>query len=357
MSENEKRIKVGVSLGDINGIGPEVIIKTFLDPRMLEICTPILFGSNKVTSAHRRILEINDFSFNPITKPEEANPKRANIVNIWQEEVQLDIGKSTPAGGKYALRALDAATTALKNKQVDVLVTAPINKENIQSETFKFSGHTEYLEHHFLPTSGGGGALMFLVNGALRVGLVTGHIPLNEVSKSINPEKIIAKLKLMQQSLLQDFGIRKPKIALLSANPHGGDNGLLGSEEKDIIAPTVKQAIEAGLFVFGPYPADGFFGSGNWKNFDAVLAMYHDQGLVPFKALSFDSGVNFTAGLPVVRTSPDHGTAYDIAGKNKASENSFREAVYLACDVFRQRQEYSDISVNPLKFSKLKKDY
>lgn len=353
MSENEKRIKVGVSLGDINGIGPEVIIKTFLDSRMLEICTPILFGSNKVTSAHRRILEINDFSFNPITKPEEANPKRANIVNIWQEEVPLEIGKSTHNGGKYALLSLEAATKALKNKEVDVLVTGPINKDNIQSETFKFSGHTEYLAQQFEAKE----HLMFMVNGNLRVGLVTGHIPLNEVSKSISPEKIIGKLKLMQQSLIQDFGISKPKIALLSANPHAGDNGLLGSEEKDIITPTVKQAIESGMLVYGPYPADGFFGSGNWKNFDAVLAMYHDQGLVPFKALSFDSGVNFTAGLSVVRTSPDHGTAYDLAGKNKASENSFREAVYLACDIFRQRQEYKEISANPLKFSKLKRDY
>jgi len=356
--ENEKRIRVGVSLGDINGIGPEVIIKTFLDPRMLEICTPILFGSNKVTSAHRRILEINDFSFNPITKPEEANPKRANIVNIWQEEVALEIGKSTPNGGKYALLSLEAATQALKNNQVDVLVTAPINKDNIQSETFKFSGHTEYLENQFqIPTLGGGGALMFMVNGNLRVGLVTAHIPLSEVSKKLNPESIIGKLKIMQQSLKQDFGISKPKIALLGANPHAGDNGLLGSEEKDIISPTIKQANEAGMLVFGPYPADGFFGSGNWKNFDGVLAMYHDQGLVPFKALSFDSGVNFTAGLSVVRTSPDHGTAYDLVGKNKASENSFREAVYLACDIYRQRIEYKEISANPLKFSKLKRDY
>lgn len=351
--ENEKKIKVGVSLGDINGIGPEVIIKTFFDPRMLEICTPILFGSNKVTSAHRRILEINDFSFNPISKTEEANPKRANIVNIWQEDVQLEIGKSTPNGGKYALLSLEAATKALKNNQIDVLVTAPINKDNIQSETFKFSGHTEFLAKEFEAKE----HLMLLVNGSLRVGLVTGHIPLNEVSKSINPEKILAKLKIMQQSLLQDFGIRKPKIALLSANPHAGDNGLLGNEEIDIITPAVKQAVESGLLVFGPYPADGFFGSANWKNFDGVLAMYHDQGLVPFKALSFDSGVNFTAGLPVVRTSPDHGTAYDLAGKNKASENSFREAVYLACDIFRQRQEYKEISGNPLKFSKLRKDY
>ena len=241
---------------------------------------------------------------------------------------------------------------ALKNKEVDVLVTGPINKDNIQSDTFKFSGHTEYLAQQFEAKE----HLMFMVNGNLRVGLVTGHIPLNEVSKSISPEKIIAKLKLMKQSLLQDFGITKPRIALLSSNPHAGDNGLLGTEEKDIITPTVKQAIEAGMLVFGPYPADGFFGSGNWKNFDAVLAMYHDQGLIPFKALSFDSGVNFTAGLSVVRTSPDHGTAYDLAGKNKASENSFREAVYLACDIFRQRQEYKEISTNPLKFTKLKRD-
>lgn len=356
MSDNEKKIKAGISLGDINGIGPEVIIKTFLDPRMLEICTPIVFGSNKITSAHRKILGINDFSFNPISRPEEANPKRANIVQCWHEEVALELGQSTPNGGKYALRSLQAAVHALQNKQVDVLITAPINKNNIQSDSFKFSGHTEFLQHHF-PPAGGGEALMLMVSDNLRVGLVTGHIPLQTVSSTISPEKILAKLKLMHQTLLQDFQIRKPKIAVLGANPHAGDNGLLGKEEREIIAPAIKLAQEAGMLAFGSYPADGFFGSGNWKNFDAVLAMYHDQGLAPFKALSFNSGVNFTAGLPIVRTSPDHGTAYNIAGQNKASENSFREAVYLACDIFRNRNMHSEISANPLKFSKLKKDY
>lgn len=351
--ENEKKIKAGISLGDINGIGPEIIIKTFFDQRMLEICTPIVFGSNKIMSSYCRMLEITDFSFHHINKPEEVNPKRANIINVWNEDVQLEVGKSTVSGGKYALRSLEAATAALKNKQVDVLVTAPINKDNIQSETFKFSGHTEYLAQQFDAKQ----HLMLLVNGNLRIGLVTGHIPLNEVSKAITPAKILDKLKLMQQSLLQDFGIRKPKIALLGTNPHAGDNGLLGKEEKEIIEPAVKQAVESGVLAFGPYPADGFFGSGNWKNFDGILAMYHDQGLIPFKALSFDSGVNFTAGLSVVRTSPDHGTAYDLAGKNKASENSFREAVYLACDIYRERTGYKEISSNPLKFSKLRKDY
>jgi 4-hydroxythreonine-4-phosphate dehydrogenase len=348
----EEKIIVGISQGDINGIGLEVIIKTFLDPQMLEICTPIVFGSNKTATFHRKALNVEDFSFNPIKDISEINHKRANIINIYDDEPLVELGKQTPVGGKYAFLSLEAAAYALAQKKIDVLVTAPINKENIQSPDFNFPGHTEYLDDKF----GDGNSLMFLVSDNLKVAVVTGHIPVTQVAQALTTEKILKKIQVLHKSLIQDFEVRRPKIAVLGLNPHAGDNGVIGNEEMSIINPAINQAREEGMLVYGPYPADGFFGNGTYKNFDAVLAMYHDQGLIPFKTIAFNEGVNFTAGLPVVRTSPDHGTAYDIAGKNQASEESFRKAIYTAIDIYKVRRAYNLITANPLKINPIKRE-
>ena len=349
---SEEKIIVGISQGDINGIGLEVIIKTFLEPQMLEICTPVVFGSGKTAMFHRKMLNIEDFSFHLIREFSEINYKRANLINVYDEEVQVELGKQTATGGKYAFKSLEAASAALAEGKIDVLVTAPINKENIQSEEFKFPGHTEYLDEKF----GDGNSLMFLVSDTLRVAVVTGHIPVTAVAPSLTPEKVLKKIEVLNRSLIQDFGIRKPKIAVLGLNPHAGDNGVIGQEEQQIIIPAINKGKEAGILTYGPYPADGFFGNATYKQFDAVLAMYHDQGLIPFKTIAFNSGVNFTAGLPVIRTSPDHGTAYDIAGKNQASEESFRKAIYTAVDIFRTRRQFEEISANPLKINPIKRE-
>ncbi len=349
---SDEKIIVGISQGDINGIGLEVIIKTFLDPQMLEICTPVLYSSLKTASFHRKALNIEDFSFNQIKDLSEINHKRANLINVYEEDVNIELGKQTETGGKYALKSLEAAAYALAQGKIHVLITAPINKENIQSPDFNFPGHTEYLEEKF----GDGNSLMFLVSDTLRVAVATGHIPVTQVAQALSTEKILKKIHALHKSLIQDFEIRKPKIAILGLNPHAGDNGVIGNEEKEIILPAIAKATEAGMLVFGPYPADGFFGNEAYKKFDAVLAMYHDQGLIPFKTISFNSGVNFTAGLPVVRTSPDHGTAYDIAGKNIASEESFRKAVYTAIDIYNRRKQYKEISANPLKINPIRRE-
>ncbi|MES2591513.1 MAG: 4-hydroxythreonine-4-phosphate dehydrogenase PdxA [Bacteroidota bacterium] len=348
----EEKIIVGISQGDINGIGLEVIIKTFLDPQMLDVCTPVIFGSNKTSSFHRKVLNIEDFSFNLIRDLSEINHKRANIINVYEEDITVELGKQTEAGGKYALKSLEAAAEALFQKKIDVLVTAPINKENIQSPDFKFPGHTEYLDEKF----GKGNSLMFLVSDTLRVAVATGHIPVTRVAQELSAEKILRKIQVLNKSLIEDFGIRKPKIAVLGLNPHAGDNGVIGNEEQLLVIPAINKAKEEGMLAFGPYPADGFFGNSTYKNFDAVLAMYHDQGLIPFKTISFNSGVNYTAGLPIVRTSPDHGTAYDIAGKNIASEESFRRAVYAAIDIYRTRKQYAELTADPLMISPKKRD-
>lgn len=340
---SEQKMRVGITQGDPNGIGLEVIIKTFMDPAMLEICTPVLFGSQKIFSFHRKALNV-EMRFNPIRSAEQAMHRQFNIANAYEEEIPIEFGVSTPSAGKYALKSIDAACEALEQKKIDVLVTAPINKHNIQSEQFQFKGHTDYLEARFKNT-----ALMLMCSENFRVGVVTGHVPLANVSAIINEDKIVQKIKIMSKSLLEDFGIRKPKIAVLGLNPHAGDNGTIGTEEKNVIVPAITKAKTEGMTVMGPYSADGFFGSGMQHKFDGVLAMYHDQGLVPFKALAFSSGVNYTAGLQVVRTSPDHGVGYDIAGQNKASEESFRSAVYLACDVFRTRNGWKQMTANPLK--------
>ncbi|MBL7888906.1 MAG: 4-hydroxythreonine-4-phosphate dehydrogenase PdxA [Bacteroidia bacterium] len=348
----EEKIIVGISQGDINGVGLEVIIKTFLEPQMLELCTPVLFSSQKTASAHRKALGIEDFSFNQIKDLSEVNHKRANLINVYEEEVAIEFGKQTEAGGKYAFKSLEAATNALAEGKINVLITAPINKENIQSAEFKFPGHTEYLDEKF----GKGNSLMFLVSDDLRVAVVTGHIPVTRVAQELTTEKILKKIQLLHKSLIQDFAIRKPKIAVLGLNPHAGDNGVIGNEEKNIIIPAIEKAKAEGIVAYGPYPADGFFGNGTYKNFDAILAMYHDQGLIPFKTIAFNNGVNYTAGLSVVRTSPDHGTAYDIAGKGLASEESFRKAIYTAIDIYKTRKQFAELTANPLKINPIKRE-
>lgn len=350
---SEHKIKIGISQGDINGIGIEVIIKTFLDPQMLDICTPILFSSQKTISYHRKALGIEDFSFNPIKDIASANAKKANVITCYEEEANIELGQPSLASAKYALKSLEMACNALERGELDALVTAPINKHTIQSDSFSFPGHTEYLEQRYGKK---GDALMFMVSDRLKVALATGHIPLSEASKKISIEGLLLKIKSLNKSLVEDFGLNRPRIALLGINPHAGDSGTLGSEEQQIIIPAIQKAKEENLLIFGPYSADGFFGSSAYLSFDAVLAMYHDQGLIPFKALAFESGVNFTAGLSIIRTSPDHGTGYDIAGKNKASEESFRQAIYTACDVFKNRLLYKNISANPLQISKQRKE-
>jgi 4-hydroxythreonine-4-phosphate dehydrogenase len=347
-----EKLKIGISVGDVNGIGLEIIIKTLADARIFDYCTPIVYGHTKVASFHRRSVQVHDLNFNVIDSPANAHHKKANIINCWEEDVKIDLGVSNETGGKYALISLQRATDDLLAGQIDALVTAPINKDNIQSETFNFPGHTEYLQQR----DGAGEVLMFLVSETLKVGVVTGHIPVAQIPQSLSAEKILAKLKLMNTSLKKDFWIRKPKIAVLGLNPHAGDNGLIGNEEKDIIIPAIEEARANDILALGPYPADGFFANGSYMQFDAVLAMYHDQGLIPFKQISFESGVNYTAGLSFVRTSPDHGTAYDIAGKNKASEVSFREALFEAIHIVKHRRETALLNENPLQFSKLSRD-
>jgi 4-hydroxythreonine-4-phosphate dehydrogenase len=340
-----KSIIVGISHGDINGIGYEVIIKALMDSTINEICVPVVYGSPKVAAYHRKALNINNFSFNNIRSAEEANPKKANLINCLDDNIRVELGKSTPQGGEAALISLEKAVSDLVSGKIDVLVTAPIDKKNIQSEQFQFKGHTEYLKSR----AGADDVLMFMISESLRIGVATGHMPLKDVPGMITADLILKKLRLMNQSLILDFGIRKPRIAVLGLNPHAGEDSLLGTEEAEVIAPAIQQALKEDMLIFGPFPADGFFGAGSFSKFDGILAMYHDQGLTPFKALSFDTGVNFTAGLSFIRTSPVHGTAFQIAGKGEASENSFRQSVYLACDIFRNRQMYAEITRNPLK--------
>jgi len=341
----QDKIVVGISHGDINGISYEVIIKSLMDNRLFDFCVPVVFGSAKVAAYHRKALNIANFSFNNIKSAEEANPKRANIINCLDDNVRVELGKSTPIAGESSFISLEQAVKSLKEGTIDVLVTAPINKDNIQSDQFQFPGHTEYLTKE----SNTDESLMFMVSENLKIGVVTGHIPIKEVPEALTIESILKKLRIMNHSLIQDFRIRKPKIAVLGLNPHAGDNGLIGSEEVDIIIPAIEKAKEEDILALGPYPADGFFGSSHFNKFDGVLAMYHDQGLAPFKALAFDSGINFTAGLEFIRTSPGHGTAYEIAGQGKATPESFRNAIYLACDIFRNRTEYKRITKDPLQ--------
>lgn len=342
MNKSEK-IKLGISIGDFNGIGIEIILKTFLDKRMLDFCTPIIFGSTKLITAYKKSMDI-DLPFNGVKHVNQAILGKINIVNLWNEDIVVELGKATEASGKHAFKSLEAATISLKKGEIDILVTAPINKDNIQSEAFKFPGHTEYLESML-----DGESLMILMTDKLRIGLITGHIPVSEISKTITPELIKQKVEILHKTLIEDFAISKPKIAILGLNPHCGDHGVIGKEDDEIIRPTIAEIQEEGKLVYGPYAADSFFGSENYKNFDAILAMYHDQGLAPFKTLSFGEGVNFTAGLEKIRTSPDHGTAYELAGKDIANINSFKEAVYSAIQVYTTREEYKELTENILK--------
>lgn len=329
-----KKLKIGITQGDINGIGYEIILKTLDDARILEFCTPILYGSPKVAAYHRKNLEIT-LNLNLITNAAEANEKRVNIINCNDDEIKVELARSTDEAGKAAYLALEKATQDLKSGAIDALVTAPINKKNIQSDEFTFPGHTEYLEEKF---GNKGEALMLMVNDFMRIAVVTGHIPITKVAQAITTEKIVEKIHQLNDALKQDFMLTKPRIAVLGLNPHAGDDGVIGDEEKTIILPAIEKALQEGIICVGPLPADGFFGASNFHHYDGILAMYHDQGLIPFKALSMDSGVNYTAGLSVVRTSPAHGTAYDKAGQNLANESSFREALYLACDIVNNRQ-------------------
>lgn len=341
----ERKIRVGITHGDINGIGYEVILKAFSDPTMLELCTPVVYGSPKVAAYHRKAMDIQT-NFSIINAASEIQDGRLNIMNCIDDELKVELTKPTPEAGQAALAALERAMGDYQEGLFDVLVTAPINKHTIQSDTFHFPGHTEYIEQR---VGEGQKALMILLKNDFRVALVTGHLPVSEIAHELSKELIQEKMAIFHRSLKYDFGIDSPRIAVFSLNPHAGDNGLLGKEEQNIIIPAIKEMTAKGIQCFGPYPADGFMGSGNYTHFDGILAMYHDQGLAPFKALAMDEGVNFTAGLPIVRTSPAHGTAYDIAGKGIASEDSFRQAVYVAIDVFRNRCMEREISARPLR--------
>lgn len=343
MTKKAENVIVGISIGDLNGIGAEVILKTFEDTRMLEFCTPVIFANVKILSFIKKVLNLN-CTIHGIDKLDQVVTGKINVLNVWREGVNIDFGKNDEIVGKYAIKSFTEAVAALKEKQIDVLVTAPINKYNIQSEDFKLPGHTDYLDQQLE-----GDALMLMVQDDLRVGLLTDHIPVNEVSAHLTTDLIRKKIITVNQTLKQDFRINKPKIAVLGLNPHSGDNGVIGHEDDKVIKPALKTLFEEGVLVFGPFSADSFFGSGQYEKYDAIIAAYHDQGLIPFKTLSFGKGVNYTAGLEAVRTSPDHGTAYEIAGKGEADNNSFKEAVYMALDVYNSRMEYKEISKNPLK--------
>ena len=343
MIKKAENIIVGISIGDLNGIGSEVVLKTFEDTRMLEFCTPVIFANVKIISFVKKTFESTS-AIHGIDTLEQIVVGKINVLNVWRENVDLNFGINDDAIGKYAIKSFVTATKALKEGKIDVLVTAPINKYNIQSDEFKFPGHTDYLNQELE-----GNALMFMVQDNLRVGLLTDHIPVNDVASHLTEDLIKQKIETIKQSLIQDFSINKPKIAVLGLNPHAGDGGVIGKEDDTIIKPVIKKLFEKGTMVFGPYPADGFFGNSQYEKFDAVIAAYHDQGLIPFKTLSFGNGVNYTAGLNKIRTSPDHGTAYDIAGKGIANHNSFKEAVFLAIDIYNSRNEYAEISKKPLK--------
>lgn len=342
MNKKEHLI-IGISIGDLNGIGSEIILKTFQDSRMLDFCTPVIFASVKLMSYYKKVFgsQVNLHGIDSLNK---IVPKKVNVYNVWKEGVTINFGEEDPKAGAYSIKSLKAAVEALKKEQISALVTAPIHKSNIQSDDFKFPGHTDYLNQELA-----GNSMMFMITDTLRVGLLTDHVPVKDVSSTITASLIEQKIKTVHQTLRQDFGIITPKIAVLGINPHTGDNGVIGKEDDQVMRPTLKTLNDAGILAYGPYAADSFFGSGNYKNFDAIIAAYHDQGLVPFKTLAFGSGVNYTAGLERIRTSPDHGTAYDVAGKNQANYESFKEAVFKAIAIYKTRKEYQELSKNPLK--------
>lgn len=338
----QNKIVVGISIGDLNGIGPEIVLKTFQDQRMLEFCTPVIFASHKLMTYFKREYDLR-CNLNGIDTLDALAHKKINILNVWKEQVDINFGKENSNIGSYAIKSLKSAVSELKKKTIDVLVTAPINKSNVQSENYNFPGHTDYLNQELE-----GDSLMLMISNSLRVGLLTDHVAVKDVVKNITDKLIEKKINTIHKSLIQDFGIIKPKIAVLGINPHTGDYGVIGTEDDTVLRPALDNIRKNGKLVFGPYAADSFFGSENYKNFDAIIASYHDQGLIPFKTLTFGSGVNYTAGLNRIRTSPDHGTAYDIAGKNIANHESFKEAVFSAINIYKKRKEYLAMSSNPL---------
>ena len=346
--KDEENIIVGISIGDLNGIGGEIVLKTLEDPRMLDFYTPVIFASVKTISFLNKHFDLK-LNFNGINNFNQIIPGKINVYNVWNDKLNIEFGKEDIEIGEYAFKSLQAATTALKENNIDVLVTAPINKHTIQSEEFNFPGHTDYLAKELEGTS-----LMFMVSNDLRIGLLTDHVPVKEISNHITKKLIKDKLEIIFTSLEKDFKITKPKVAVLGINPHTGDNGVIGKEDDEILRPTLDEIREKGKLVFGPYAADSFFGSKNYKNFDAIVAAYHDQGLIPFKTLAFGKGVNFTAGLSRIRTSPDHGTAFDIAGKGEADESSFKEAVFVAIEIYKNRMEFEELTKNVLKIRQKK---
>ena len=342
--DKKRPLRVGITHGDYNGVGYEVILKTFSDSRMYDQCTPVLYGSTKLASYHKKLLSLHqDLNFVSIKTADEATEKKFNVINLTNDELKIDVGRSTELAGQLSRMALDRACADLKNGLIDVLVTAPINKKNIQSTEFDFPGHTEYLSHQFNSES-----LMMMVCERIRIGIVTNHLALRDVPDAITHDLLYDKIMLMNNSLKRDFGISMPKLAILALDPHAGDNGVIGDSDMKVVKPVIDEVQNQGVLAYGPYPSDGFFGSSEFSKFDGVLALYHDQGLIPFKLMSFTDGVNFTAALPYVRTSPAHGTGYDIAGKDKASEQSFRSAVYLACNIYHNRCEYDELTKDPL---------
>lgn len=343
--KDQGKIKLGISIGDLNGIGPEIVLKTFSEAIMLDFCTPVIFASHKALSYIKKQLN-STLAFNGINKISDAVDGKVNVINSWTESFQFTVGEGTSKSGELAVKSFTQATAALKAGEIDVLVTAPINKANIQSEDFNFPGHTDYLAQELE-----GDAMMLMISDELRVGLLTDHLPVKEVTSAITPDLIEKKVNTLYRTLRRDFAIDNPKIALLGINPHLGDNGVIGDDDDKVVIPTLEKMRSSGKIVYGPYAADSFFGSGNYKNFDGIIAAYHDQGLVPFKTLSFGQGVNYTAGLEAIRTSPDHGTAYEIAGKNQADIGSFRQAVYSAIEIYRNQQEYDTLTQNILKVS------
>ena len=350
MNSKHHKIKVGISVGDFNGIGVEIILKALNDKNITDFFTPIIFGSGKLFSYQKNVFKIQS-NFNYIQHPKEASNGKLNIVNLWKDNVNVDFGTPTEESTKMAIDSLEAATEALMNEDIDVLVTAPINKDEMMKQGFKHAGHTGYFEEKFNKKG-----LMFLVTEGLKVAVSTHHIPVSEIAKNISKEKIKEQVKILNQCLIEDFCIQKPKIAVLGLNPHAGDGGAIGNEEIEIIEPAIKELFNEGILAFGPYPADSFFQADKYCSFDGVLAMYHDQGLAPFKTIAYEEGVNYTAGLPYIRTSPDHGTAYDIAGKNLADAQSFSEAIFTAIKIYRNRAEYQELTKNPLKSKVLAND-
>jgi len=338
------KLKIGISIGDINGIGPEVVLKTLANPSIKNMCTPVIYASSKVIAYHKNIAELEDFHFQSQQSADRLHKDRVNVINCWDEQVNIQLGRCCEEGGKYAFKSLQWAVTDLKMGLIDALVTAPINKKAMQMADFPFPGHTEFLTQEI-----GGESLMLMVNDGLRIGLVTNHVPVKDVAKMINKKLVMSKIKNMNEALKIDFGIEKPLIAVLALNPHASDDGVIGDEEEKHIRPAVVECKKKGLMINGPFAADGFFGSGEFKKYDGILAMYHDQGLVPFKTLSFGQGVNFTAGLARIRTSPDHGTGFDIAGRNQADPSSFRSALFSAIDIARNRKMYYEVRENPME--------